>query len=157
MAEVPYFIDHVTALEIAAKARLHLQSEDLPLDLAHGRVLSRDIASKVDDPPFDNSAMDGFAFIHEDSLHPPCSLEIIQTVQAGETNATQPLLPGQATRIMTGAPMPPGATSILPIEQCEVDSSGQTVTLLEQGRPHFIRKQGETLRKIKLLLQEGRT
>ena len=155
MAEVPYFIDHATALEIAAKSLLQLESEDVPLDQAHGRVLSHDIASKVDDPPFDNSAMDGFAFMHEDSLHPPCSLEIIQTVQAGDTNTTQTLQTGQATRIMTGAPMPPGATSILPIERCEVDSLGQTVTLLEQGRPHFIRKQGENLEKNQVALTRG--
>ena len=155
VAEVPYFISHNKAIEIAIATPLHLGSERVSIDQAHGRVLSEDLTSKVDDPPFDNSAMDGFAFIHEDSLTPPKTLQIIQTIQAGESSTTQALQRGQATRIMTGAPMPPGATSILPIERCDVNEANTTVTLLEPGRPHFIRKRGENLEKGTIALVRG--
>ena len=118
MSEVPYFVDLQTATDIACATPLDLNTEFVSLDAAHGRVVSEDIASKVNDPPFDNSAMDGFAFLQSDSLEPPTTLSIIQTLQAGDHQTTQLLGRHQATRIMTGAPMPPGADSILPIELC---------------------------------------
>ena len=157
MSEVPYFVDLQTAIDIACATPLHLNTEFVPLDAAHGRVVSEDITSKVNDPPFDNSAMDGFAFIQSDSLEPPTTLSIIQTLQAGDHQTTQPLEHHQATRIMTGAPMPPGADSILPIELCQVSEDGAEVTLLEQGRPHFIRKKGENLVAGDVALTQGTT
>ena len=157
VSEVPYFIDLETAIKIACKTPLKLESETVPLDDAHMRVLSEDLASKVDDPPFDNSAMDGFAFIHEDSLDPPQTLTIVQTVQAGDANVATPISNTEATRIMTGAPMPPGATSILPIERCEINEDGTEVKLFEKGRPHFIRKQGENLTRDQVALGKGAT
>jgi molybdopterin molybdotransferase len=157
VSEVPYFVDLQTATDIACATPLHLHTEFVPLDAAHGRVVSEDIASKVNDPPFDNSAMDGFAFLQSDSLEPPTTLSIIQTLQAGDHQTTQPLGRRQATRIMTGAPMPPGADSILPIELCQVSGDGTEVTLLEQGRPHFIRKKGENLVAGNVALPQGTT
>lgn len=157
MTETPYFIDHESAVRIACKSQLDLQIEEVTLEQANGRVLAQDLQSKVDDPPFDNSAMDGFAFIHQDTLEPPTTLTMIQTIQAGESEETQEVQSGQASRIMTGGPMPPGADSILPIERCTVDDTTGTVTLLEQGRPHFIRKQGENLRKGEIALRQGTT
>gem|GEM_PF-4489455 len=74
MSEVPYFVDLQTAIDIACATPLHLNTEFVPLDAAHGRVVSEDITSKVNDPPFDNSAMDGFAFIQSDSLEPPTTI-----------------------------------------------------------------------------------
>jgi molybdopterin molybdotransferase len=157
VTEAPYFIDIESAVAIATKTLLSVGVEDVPLDEAHGRILADDLCSKVDDPPFDNSAMDGFAFIHEDSLQPPNTLKIVQTIQAGERETTQPLKRGQASRIMTGGPIPPGADSILPIERCEMDEAGAEVTLAEQGRPHFIRKQGENLKRGEVTLEKGTT
>ena len=157
MSEVPYFVDLQTATDIACATPLHLNTEFVSLDAAHGRVVSEDIASNVNDPPFDNSAMDGFAFLQSDSLEPPTTLSIIQTLQAGDHQTTQPLGRHQATRIMTGAPMPPGADSILPIELCQVSEDGTEVTLLEQGRPHFIRKKGENLVAGDVAITQGTT
>ena len=157
MTETPYFIDHESAVRIACKSPLNLQIEDVTLEQANGRVLAKDLRSTVDDPPFDNSAMDGFAFIHQDTLEPPTTLTILQTVQAGESEVTQEVQSGQASRIMTGGPIPPGADSILPVERCTVDDTGNTVTLLEKGRPHFIRKQGENLQKGEITLHQGTT
>ena len=157
MTETPYFIDHESAVRIACKSPLNLQIEDVTLEQANGRVLAKDLRSTVDDPPFDNSAMDGFAFIHQDTLEPPTTLTILQTIQAGESEVTQEVQSGQASRIMTGGPIPPGADSILPVERCTVDDTGNTVTLLEKGRPHFIRKQGENLQKGEITLHQGTT
>ena len=157
MTETPYFIDHESAVRIACKSPLHLKIEDVTLEQANGRVLAKDLRSKVNDPPFDNSAMDGFAFVHQDTLEPPTTLTILQTIQAGESQVTQEVQSGQASRIMTGGPIPPGADSILPIERCTVDDTKNTVTLLEKGRPHFIRKQGENLQKGEIALHQGTT
>ena len=157
MTEIPYFIDHESAIRIACKSPLHLKIEDVTLEQANGRVLAKDLRSKVNDPPFDNSAMDGFAFVYQDTLEPPTTLTILQTIQAGESQVTQEVQSGQASRIMTGGPIPPGADSILPIERCTVDDTKNTVTLLEKGRPHFIRKQGENLQKGEIALHQGTT
>lgn len=157
MTEAPYFIDLESAVRIACKSPLQLQTEEVTLEQANGRVLAKDLQSNVDDPPFDNSAMDGFAFIHQNSLDPPTTLAMIQTIQAGESEETREVQSGQASKIMTGGPMPPGADSILPIERCTVDEKAGTVTLLEKGRPHFIRKQGENLRKGQTALHQGTT
>src|SRR5690606_15512623 len=71
-------------------------------------------------PPFDNSAMDGFAVRRADVLtagaHSPVALEIVADLPAGSTDRPH-VGPGQAARIMTGAPLPPGADAVVPVEQ----------------------------------------
>ena len=147
MSETPYFVSYTEALEILESQPLSLPTEVVSLDEGFNRILSKDLESKVDDPRFDNSSMDGFAFRYEDSLQPQTHLTIIQTVQAGTNQISKPIEKGQAARIMTGAPIPDGADAILPIECCKVDEKNSTVLLLEQGKKHFIRKQGENLLK----------
>ena len=68
-------------------------------------------------------------------------------------NETVTVGDGEAVRIMTGAPMPPGADAILPIERCQVD--GNQVHLQEAPKPHFVRRQGENLQKGNLALTKG--
>ena len=77
MSEVPYFVQLDEALEICMKRKIKTETEELPLDLCHNRILATDLVSKVDDPPFDNSAMDGFAMRYEDTKSPPTTLDII--------------------------------------------------------------------------------
>ncbi|RPG71448.1 MAG: molybdopterin molybdenumtransferase MoeA [Euryarchaeota archaeon TMED99] len=155
MAETPYFVSYPEALRILKLHPLTLSTEFKTLDEAFHRILSSDLESKVDDPRFDNSAMDGFAFRYEDSTSPPRELKIIQTIQAGSNALATPLASGQAARIMTGAPIPEGADAILPIEKCDVDQEKSTVSLLEEGKKHFIRKQGENLSKGQVSLKKG--
>lgn len=83
--------------------------ERVPLGRAAGRVLAEDILAPQDWPPFARAAMDGFAFNGRDC---PGTLHVQGTVHAGET-WSKPLPPGQAIRIMTGAPIPPGADTVL--------------------------------------------
>ena len=155
MPETPYFVSYPEALEILESQPLSLPTEVVSLDEGFNRILSKDLESKVDDPRFDNSSMDGFAFRYEDSLQPQTHLAIIQTVQAGTNQISKPIEKGQAARIMTGAPIPDGADAILPIECCKVDEKNSTVLLLEQGKKHFIRKQGENLSKGLVALSKG--
>ena len=155
MAETPYFVSYPEALSILQNHPLSLHTEFTSLDNAFHRILSQDLESKVDDPRFDNSAMDGFAFRHQDSTQAPARLQITQTIQAGPENTPGAIVKGQAARIMTGAPMPEGADAILPIELCEVDEENKTVLLLEEGKKHFVRKQGENLQEGHTALHKG--
>ena len=98
--------------------------EKIPLDQALGRVLAEDVVSRVNNPPLDNSAMDGYALIAEDiqSATPenPVKLEVVEEIAAGYT-AKGVLQPGQAMRIMTGAPIPAGANAVLMQEDTKKD------------------------------------
>ena len=153
MSEVPYFVQLDEALEICMKRKIKTETEELPLDLCHNRILATDLVSKVDDPPFDNSAMDGFAMRYEDTKSPPTTLDIIATIQAAGQEDDVVVKKGQAVRIMTGAPMPKGADSILQIEMTEVD--GNRVTLLKESMPDFIRFRGENLKKGQVAITSG--
>ncbi len=91
-------------------------TEKIVLYQALGRVLAEDVVSDMDMPPFDKSAMDGFA-IRESDIHK--ELEIIETVAAGQTPKLE-VKPGTATRIMTGAPIPKGADCVIEVELSEL-------------------------------------
>jgi len=153
MAEPPYFISLDEALEIVNRVGLELEHEYVSLDDAFGRILSGDVISKIDDPAFDNSAMDGFAMRHSDTLGAPVTLNIVGEVQASSHNSLPLIEKGQAARIMTGAPIPPGADSILQIEKCEI--TAEQVKILEESKPGFIRKQGENLKRGQTSLKSG--
>ena len=90
--------------------------EKVSLDQALGRVLSEDVISQINNPPLDNSAMDGYALIAADiqSATPesPIKLQVVEEIAAGY-EAKGILRPGQAMRIMTGAPIPEGANAVL--------------------------------------------
>jgi molybdopterin molybdotransferase len=91
-----------------------LAVEDVPLDAALGRVLAADVTSAIDVPPFDPSAMDGYAVI----AGPAAELRVVDESRAGHP-ATARVEPGQAIRISTGAPVPDGATAVVPVEDTE--------------------------------------
>jgi molybdopterin molybdotransferase len=153
MSDFPYFVTVDEALEICKKTTLQTTVERVDLDSCHNRILAIDLPSLVDDPPFDNSAMDGFAMRYEDTIDSPSELEIIGTIQAAGQEDNLVVEEGQAVRIMTGAPMPKGADSILQIELTSV--SGDFVTLSQPSMKHFIRKKGENLTKGQVSLSAG--
>lgn len=155
MDGVPYFISLDEALGIVTAGSPEIKDEVVTLDEAHGRILARDLVSMVDDPPFDNSAMDGFACAHEAEAVYPHKMTIVGTVAAAKDDGTVRVQPGQAVRIMTGAPMPPGTDAILPVERCVIDESGETVTLLEAPKPHFVRRCGENIQRGSVVLPKG--
>ncbi|HSJ23291.1 MAG TPA: gephyrin-like molybdotransferase Glp [Longimicrobiales bacterium] len=107
------------ALETILRHVPGLPAEQVPLDDALGRTLAEPVISPVDQPPWDNSAMDGFA-VHASDIRgasetAPVTLRIVDDVRAGGFPAVT-VHPGEATRIMTGAPVPTGADSVVRVE-----------------------------------------
>ena len=101
-----------------------LETEEVPLSEAKGRVLARDVAARRDQPPFPASAMDGYAVAGDPASGD--TFDVIGEAAAGHGFAGQ-IGPGQAVRIFTGAPVPEGATRILIQE--DVTRDGTTITL----------------------------
>jgi len=153
MNEVPYFLPLQEAIDLTLHHKMFCSVENIDIDDAYQRILATDLHSKVNDPPFDNSAMDGFAVRFQDTEKAPSTLEIIATSQAAASDENLTLNTGQAVRIMTGAPVPNGADAIIPIEACTID--GNKVTLNQPSKPHFIRKRGENIAKNKIGLKKG--
>ncbi len=106
------------ALAIVLREATALPAEDVPLEEALGRVLAEDVASDTDLPPFDRAAMDGYALRAADVAGAPSALEVIGEVRAGQWPDLA-VGPGQAVRIMTGAPVPPGADAVQQVERTQ--------------------------------------
>ena len=151
--DIPYYLPLDEAISFTLEQKLSCEIENIPLDDAHGRILAEDLRSKVNDPPFDNSAMDGFAVQYGDTEQAPSTLEIIAVSQAAAGDETLSITSGQAVRIMTGAPIPSGADAIIPIEACSIND--HQVTLNQPSKPHFIRKCGENIRQDEVGLKKG--
>lgn len=99
---------------------------DLPLAEACGHVLAEPVTAVEDVPAFDNTAMDGFAVRAADTVGGYARLRIVGTLAAGHV-PEHTVGPGEAVRIMTGAPMPEGADAIVMVELTETAPDGQTV------------------------------
>ena len=116
---MPQLLNVDTALANILGSMTRLGHETVPLVQSLDRIIAEDILSPIHLPPFDNSAMDGYAIHAADSQHAsqtnPASLTVVMDIPAGAAPTTS-LKPGQAARIMTGAPIPAGATAIIPIE-----------------------------------------
>ena len=105
-----------------------VESEECALDDCFNRVLAQDTVALIDIPPFANSSMDGFALrsVDTDAADEAVALTVVGVVQAGA--ADLPLVgPRQAARIMTGAPMPPGADAVVPFEETSFEDGTVTV------------------------------
>lgn len=125
---------------ILATARL-TGTETCPLDRCAGRVPAAfRVTATVDVPPFDNSAMDGFALRAADA---PGELRLAGEVAAGSAAATA-VEPGTALRIMTGAPLPPGADAIVPLEDATERDGRVLVPAVDAGR--YVRAAGHDTR-----------
>lgn len=150
----PYFIPLNEAIEISCKRTIKVETEIISIDKSFQRTLSKSISALTSDPPFDNSAMDGFAVKYQETKNPPNKFNISKTIEAGN-KFDNTINTGEAARIMTGAPIPKGADSIIPIESCVVDNENNTVILNQESKPHFIRKKGENFIENEVLLERG--
>jgi len=103
------------ALEIVLAHTPSLPAEEVLLTEALGRVLAEDVRSDLDLPPFDRSAMDGYAVRAGDTSGAPVVLDVIGQVRAGQF-PERGIEPGKAIQVMTGAPVPAGATAVQPVE-----------------------------------------
>ncbi len=127
------------------------QHESCALTTALGRVLAQDVITKLDMPPADNSAMDGYALRRSD-LDSSLTLPIQARVYAGELPPT--LQAGKAIRIFTGAPVPEGADTVVIQEHCqEQDNQVHVNTAPAAGMN--IRRRGEDMRANTTLITQG--
>jgi len=116
-----------------------LADELVPLPEALGRVLAEDVRSEADLPPFDSSAMDGFALV----AGPAAELPLVGESRAGHP-AARVLRPGEAMAISTGAAMPEGADAVVPVERTEARSGAVRVPASTAGA--HVRRSGEDVR-----------
>jgi molybdopterin molybdotransferase len=134
-----------------------LDAEEVPLADALGRVLAADVDSPITLPARTNSAMDGFAVRASDvrgaTRTSPRRLAVIEEVQAGRA-PSQALGPGQATRVMTGAPLPEGSDGV--IRQEDTVFSGDAVMITDdRDAGRNVRFAGEDLQRGKRVLDAG--
>ncbi len=140
------------AVQVVLGAVKPLPPEKVSILEARGRVLAEDIRARRSLPPHDNSAMDGFAVRHQD-LGPGVVLQVVEDIPAGAT-AQNTLGPGQAARIMTGAPVPPGADTVVPVE--DTRPRGDRVEILSvPGKGANIRPMGEDVEEGERVLPAG--
>jgi len=148
-------IDAARELVLACAERLG--SEPVELRAALGRVLAADVASPHAVPPFDNSAMDGFAVrstdVREAGPHAPVSLRIVDESRAGHP-ARRELGRGEAIAISTGAAMPKGADAVVPVERTVASSAGVEV-LAAAAAGNDVRYAGDDLRAGELVIEAG--
>ncbi len=135
-----------------------LGRERRPLDDCLGRALAEDVHSEVDHPPWDNSAMDGYAVRAADVAgarpEAPVTLPVSGEVPAGGF-PEGPLRPGTVVKVMTGAPVPEGATGVVRVEHTEPAPDGRVAFLRDDDAGRNIRAAGEDVRAGDLLLRAG--
>jgi molybdopterin molybdotransferase len=134
-----------------------LEPETVSLEAALGRVLARDVVSPVSLPPWDNASMDGYAVRASDvrgaRADAPIALPVTETIAAGGF-ATLPLEPGTAKRIMTGAPVPAGADSVVRVE--DTDRGDEHVLIIDaRDAGRNVRPRGEDVRAGDVALPAG--
>lgn len=128
-------------------------SESVALTQSVGRVLAEDLVAGLDVPPWDNSAVDGYAVRAAEIPEVPVTLPVSQRIAAGHPGT--PLVPGTAARIFTGAPLPPGADSVV-LQESTQAGDGHTITLLKAPRPgDGVRCRGEDLGRGQLIFARG--
>lgn len=132
-----------------------LGTEVVPLAEALGRVLAQPVHAAGDVPAFANSAMDGYAVRHDDLHTLPASLAVVGAVPAGSGDDPA-IRPGECVRIMTGAPLPTDADTVVPVEM--TDAGTETVTIREErARGQHVRDAGEDVRAGDVVAEAGVT
>jgi len=145
------------ALDAMLPAFGTLGTEEVLVTEAHGRYLAEDVAAAVDSPPFDNSAMDGYAVFAGDVAEArrdrPVRLPIRGESRAGGKDPT-PLARGSAHRVFTGARMPPGADAV--IIQEDTERKGDEIAVFESTTPRrHVRGQGSDVRCGETIVHRG--
>ena len=146
------------AQKVVLDATAVLGLEKISILDALGRVLGEDIVAERDNPPWDNSAMDGFAVRWDDikqehAIQKPVTLAVIEDVPAGRM-PIKAVEGGQAIKIMTGAPIPQGADTVLKVEDTEYTPDAVRV-FKPEPRGSNIRPRGEDVRKGECIIARG--
>lgn len=142
------------AQQCVLEAVATLGTEPVRLERSLGRVLAEEVHANRDLPPHDVSSMDGYALRSIDLTGIPAMLEIVADIRAGDLPG-KTLACGQCARIMTGAPLPPGADAVIRVEDTEA-LAGQHVRINRKVRPgNDIRRRGESMRNGESVLSPG--
>lgn len=160
IAELRKRLSFAEARERVLSAARALPAEIVPLEEARGRALAHSLEAPHPLPPFRNSAVDGFAVRAADladaSAARPVALRVVATVAAGGV-AADPLPPGAAVRIMTGAMLPANADAVVPIEDAEAPTGGATVRIASPPAAGAnVRDAGRDLAAGAVALERGR-
>ena len=147
-------VSDAQALVLRYADRRHV--EMVPLERALGRVLAQDIHANRDLPPCDVSAMDGYAVRSADVVQGAATLDVVDELRAGD-RPQHAIAPGQCARIMTGAPLPPGADAVIRVEDTQSLADARIAVrctgAVEAGRD--VRPLGENLRRGQLAVPAG--
>ncbi|MBI2556367.1 MAG: molybdopterin molybdotransferase MoeA [Planctomycetes bacterium] len=144
-----------TAVKIVTDVIEPLPAKTVPFESALGLCLAQDVRSDIDMPPFDRSAMDGYAVIAEGTDRAPVELTVIEDIAAGYM-PTKKVQRGQASKIMTGAAVPEGADAVVKVEETEDLSANNRVKILRAiDRGRNISKMGEDMKVGQVVLRKG--
>ncbi len=143
--------------QILSSVEATLESEEVTIPESRGRALARDVFAPISLPPFDNSAVDGYAVRASDtraaSSNKPVHLRIIETIAAGSI-PRETVFPGQAARILTGAPLPRGADALVMVEDTR-EPTPDEVCVLTPASAAYIRRAGSDLPSGALAIPKG--
>lgn len=148
------FISVVEARSIILGAVAPLPSERVTWMDALGRTLARPIHSRDNIPPFDNSAMDGYAVRAADLRALPATLPVIEDIPAGAF-PKKTVTPGTCARIMTGAPFPDGADAVAPVEWTEAAEDGAVRFNQAPAPGEHVRPAGQDVQVGALMFEPG--
>jgi molybdopterin molybdotransferase len=142
------------ALEIVLAHTPVLPSEEVALQDVLGRVLAESVSSDVDMPPFDRSAMDGYAVRAADVAAAPAVLDVVGTVRAGSV-PDRGVGAGEAIQIMTGAPVPAGATAVQRVEKTRAADGRRVEILSAVAEGENVVRRGSETRAGDVVLEAG--
>ncbi len=151
-------ISYGEALELIHRRVTPVAPKRIALPDLPGTTLAEDVIAHEDSPPFDNSAMDGYAVLAADvtqaSSGTPAVLRVVEEIFAGPLLPLKELQPGWAAKIMTGAPIPRGADAVVMVESSK-EENGQVSIFSSAGPGQNIRARGSELKKGDSLLRAG--
>ncbi|MBT3271565.1 MAG: molybdopterin molybdotransferase MoeA [Spirochaetales bacterium] len=142
-------LDFDAALEVMLSVEPNAGIETVSLEHSLGRILSEEIRSRIELPPFSKAAMDGFAVQSHDNS---AEFEIVETIPAGGL-PTKTIWAGKCSSIMTGAMMPPGADKVVRVEYTSV--SGLKMKVIQTEPNGNVIQQGENVRPDSHLVDKG--
>jgi molybdopterin molybdotransferase len=131
-----------------------LRTSSIPADGSAGRVMAEAAVATEFIPPFDNSAMDGYAVVADDCQNVPVILAVNEDVAAGSVPGME-VRRGTATRIMTGAPMPDGADTVIPVEDTESRVREEVTILLPATSGKNVRGRGGDTSPGDIIVERG--
>jgi molybdopterin molybdotransferase len=120
-----------------------------------GLVLAADVAAGEDVPPFANSAVDGYAVVAADTTPAPSELVVVGELPAGAPPPSTPISAGQTIRIMTGAPLPPGADAVVMVEDSELIDREKVRLMAEVTPATSVRAAGDDVRRGDVVFRAG--